>query len=431
MKRTHCVALFLALGLLLPLLGMLGRSRAQPVSAGTSAVAVQSPILGPFIDIWVDAVDNYDAAVAYNSHHDEYLVVWMNEQGLNTHDIYACRVGSDGSLPSCFCVVTQAGEKYSHPAVAYSPMQDTYLVVYMHEYSVTDYDIQAKMVGWNGGWISNWFGINTDSNNQYWPAVAYNSQDDEFLVVYFEDHLPAILTDIAANRVRASNSQVLGKVTIATGPGEKRFSPDVAYDTSGNQFLIAYEYEFSATDWDIYGKVASANLGWLSNEIHISDWSRDQHSVAVVAGPDEYLVVWHDGTVFTTDYDIYGRRVNGAGVPQGSPPGFPIATATSNFHSDPDVAYGAGYGYLVTWMYSGNDWDVYGRYVMRGQNSAAGTEFAIDAGSNVQWNPAVACAPSGDCLVVEHDNWPGPDYEIRGRFVMPYHLYLPVILRNY
>lgn len=40
----------------------------------------------------------------------------------------------------------------------------------------------------------------------------------------------------------------------------------------------------------------------------------------------------------------------------------------------------------------------------------------------------VACAPSGDCPVVEEDNWPGADYEIRGRFVMPYHLYLPLML---
>jgi hypothetical protein len=34
--------------------------------------------------------------------------------------------------------------------------------------------------------------------------------------------------------------------------------------------------------------------------------------------------------------------------------------------------------------------------------------------------------------VVEEDNWPSPgDYEIRGRFVRPYHVYLPLTLRNY
>jgi hypothetical protein len=32
--------------------------------------------------------------------------------------------------------------------------------------------------------------------------------------------------------------------------------------------------------------------------------------------------------------------------------------------------------------------------------------------------------------VVEEDNWPGGDYEIRGRFMLAYHVYLPLVMRN-
>jgi len=88
----------------------------------------------------------------------------------------------------------------------------------------------------------------------------------------------------------------------------------------------------------------------------------------------------------------------------------------------------------VAWRYfdsGASGQDVYGRYVMPGQNSAAGDEFAIDSDLDSQANPAIACASSGDCLVVEEDNWPGGDYEIRGRFVRPYHVYLPLVLRNF
>lgn len=46
--------------------------------------------------------------------------------------------------------------------------------------------------------------------------------------------------------------------------------------------------------------------------------------------------------------------------------------------------------------------------------------------------PAVACATNGDCLMAEEDNNSvGGDFEIRGRLAMPYHLYLPLVLRNY
>ena len=139
-------------------------------------------------------------------------------------------------------------------------------------------------------------------------------------------------------------------------------------------------------------------------------------------------------TYSTNDYDIFARRVSGDGAPQGSSGGFEIdGVGDGNLHVDPAVAYGAGCGYLVAWRYyeGGSDQNVYGRYVMPGQNSVAGEEFAIDSGSDSQRYPAVACNSAGDCLVVEEDNWPGADYEIRGRFVKPHHVYLPLALRNY
>ena len=130
--------------------------------------------------------------------------------------------------------------------------------------------------------------------------------------------------------------------------------------------------------------------------------------------------------------------MDGNGTPQGSSGGFPIAKATTNLHVDPDVAYGAGYGYLVTWRYfdsGASGEDVYGRYVVQGQDSAAGDEFVIDDTEDAQRYPAVGCAPSGDCLVVEEDNYlfgvGTNDYEIRGRGVRPHHIYLPCALRNY
>ena len=48
-----------------------------------------------------------------------------------------------------------------------------------------------------------------------------------------------------------------------------------------------------------------------------------------------------------------------------------------------------------------------------------------------QTQPAVACATNGDCLMAEEDNAPGSDFEIRGRLVMPYHVYLTLVVRNF
>ena len=316
--------------------------------------------------------------------------------------------------------------------MAYSPAQDEYLIVYTYEPSADDYDIWARRVKWDGSWMSAEISINLEAGKQWNPAVAYNSQNNEYLVVY-ENWWAGGLRDIAAQRVDASDGSLLSWRNIATGTGEERVFPDVAYNAARNEYLIAYTFGVGS-DGHIYGKVASANLGMLGSEIHICDDSYDQDFPAVAAGPDEYLVVWEDGNWGTNDYDVFAWRADGDGTPQGSTARFEIdGLGDGNLHVDPAVAYGGGYGYLVAWRYfdaglSGQD--VHGRYVMPVQDSAAGDAFAIDNGSDSQANPAIACAPSGDCLVVEEDDWPGADFEIRGRFVRPCRVHLPLVLRN-
>lgn len=438
MRRTHWFTLVFALGLLAAIAAVPGEGLAQPVSARDHQAVMQSPILDPFINIWVDTVDNYRPAVAYNSLHDEYLVVWYNDQGGGTWDIYAQRVGGDGTLKSWFSVTHNTGFHNYDPAVVYNPHQDEYLIAWVYDSAITGSDIWARLVKWNGDDLGAAryaeFQINGDSDKQWNPAVAYSSHNNEYVVVY-ENWWAGGLRDIDARRVDKDGNALGGAsgVNIATGPGEERVFPDVAYNKARNEYLIVYSFGVGS-DGGIYGKVASANLGTLSSEIHICDDSYDQDFPAVAGGSDEYLVVWEDGTWGTDDYDIFARRVSGAGTPQAGPGGFEIdGLGNNNLHVDPAVAYGAGYGYLVSWRYfdpGSSGQDVYGRYVMPGQDVAAGGEFAIDNGSDSQSNPALACAPSGDCLVVEEDDWPGPDFEIRGRFVRPYHIYLPLVLRD-
>ncbi len=415
-------------------------SSAHSIKAEKSSEAPSSPIMGPIIDIWEDSISNVSPKVAYNSLHDEYLVVWANYRPL-TADIYAQRVGSDGSLRSWFAVVSVEGERYSYPSVAYSQAQDQYLIVYEHETSPNDYDLKAKRISWDGGLISTEFNIRDDVDEQRWPAVVYNSVDDEYLVVY-NNRWVGGLDDIAAQRVRASDGALLSWRNIATGAGgdgKSRYYPDVAYNQARNEYLIAYSYGFNHTNWDIYARLASASLGNLSSEIHIEDNSEFQEHVSLAAGPDEYLAVWDDGPlyVFSPDYrTIQARRVTGDGTLQ---PAMEIIDLASQAHERPDVAYGGVGGYLLTWryLYGGvlNDDDVYGRYVGSGQDQPSGSPFNIYDPHPINQNQAaLACDPLAHCLVVFMDELnPGSseiDPEIRGRFVNLWLAYIPMVFRN-
>lgn len=269
---------------------------AQSANMEAGSAAVLAPPITNFVNIWVDDVDNRKPAVAYNSRHDEYLVVWVNDRGA-TQDIYAKRVASDGTLKSGFCVVSNASKWNYLPDVTYNPEQDEYLIVYTYQVSTSDYDIWARRVKWNGADLDQppyqVFPINTDSDIQWYPAVVYNGVNNEYLVVY-ENYWSGTLRDIDAQRIRASDGQLLGPASgynIVTAPNTIRRLPDVAYNAARNEYLVVYIYQASSTDGHIYGKTASFNFGSLSSEKIICGDSYDQGSPTVVAGPDDYLVV--------------------------------------------------------------------------------------------------------------------------------------------
>ena len=434
MRNKTRTILFLVAGLIL-LAGVVTSIAIAVAREGVwktdGANQVATPRLSPFINIWLDDVDNFEPAIAYNSHHDEYLVVWSNTRGGGaTKDIYARRVRGDGTLISNFTIAHDANFHNYEPDVAYCPAHDEYLIVYTYDSAITDSDIWARRVNWNGSWMSSEFEIGRKPDNQHHPAVAYNGDADEYLVVY-QNTWGGGGQDVDAERVRASDGTALGWVNIAAGAGLRSF-PDVAYCAASNYYLIAYTFRPSAPALgDIYGKVASWNFGYLSSEQHICDDANDQGTVAVAASAEEYLAVWEDASSPTTT-ELYARRLGADGTPQGPGGGFWVTGNPGRHDGAPSVAYGAGYGYLVAWyrFMGGLDYNVYGRYAMPGRDIAVGSEFALDDDVAAQKHPAVACATNGDCLMAEEDNnAPGGDFEIRGRFVMPYHVFLPLVLR--
>ena len=110
-----------------------------------------APPMSEFINIRVDGRENQNSAVAYNSKHNEYLVVWDEEIHGGENAIYGRRVGPDGSLLGpAFPIQHYTNTELTLPDVVYNSKHDEYLVVYTWKQSATDYDIRARQVKWNG-----------------------------------------------------------------------------------------------------------------------------------------------------------------------------------------------------------------------------------------------------------------------------------------
>jgi hypothetical protein len=261
------------------------------LAESAASAAVQSPILGGWSVYRLNSVDDRASAVAYNSVRDEYLAVW-EEHYASEITVYARRVSSDGErLDSAIQVAHYSTYTSCEPAVAYGPVHDKYLVVYSSETKpalppYTDYNIYGQPINGDGTKAETGFSIGGKTVRQRRPAVAYNSMFDEFLVTWDEEQGIGGWHDIWAQRINANDwTFEPGPACVATGDSKHRYQPDVAYNATRNEYLIAYTR---------------------------------QGDVALAAGPNEYLVVWQDGP--STSYrTIYGRHVSGEGE-RPSPP---------------------------------------------------------------------------------------------------------------
>ncbi len=386
------------------------------------------PQLGPVIQIWDDAGDNYKPSVAYNPLHDEYLVVWVTKQDELNWDIWGRRLRGDGSLipNGWFNIDNIAGYHLVDPAVVYNPHTDQYLVVYTIEISNNDHDILGKLVDWNGI-LSSRIPIDERLLKQTDPAIAYNNQDHHYLVAYTDWQVSGSV-NVYLQSLDEEGSKI-GNATIASGSGEYRGDPDMAYDAEYNRYLIVYYNEGSFPP-RILGRTVSADLSSLSPEFHYNDDGTMGSDPKISCSSSECLVVWG----YMADSYVKARRVSRDATPLGPNGGFEIAGLIQDvIQRIPSVSIFSPWGYLITWDYflttTADKGDVYGRVVGFGMDQPMGNAFPIDNRQNFQGYSDLACAPTGSCLLVDSHNpleYPAGDYEINGRLVYTLQVFLPL-----
>ena len=390
-----------------------------------------APILGNFINIWEDAVGNSNQEVIYNPERDEFLSLWISYQS-DRSDVWARRISASGALLGWYTVYSTVGRRYVEADIAYSPQHHQYLVVLTQKIYDDDYDIHAVRFDDDGTDFS-WFPIETESRIQQHPNVVYNTQQDEYLVVY-ENKKTDGFTETVAWRINGSNFLPIGttRTTIAAvGAKQYRYDPAVAYNPARNNYLVAYNFEDENGPTAYIGsKTVSYDLTSLGPEVNLSNSFGMEPDIAVAN--DQFLVVWCNPPAD----DVGARRVNYDGQPFGASGGFHLSSSSTGlfYARRPHVSFMHNIGYWVAWdRFNGTTYDesdIYANIVFSGQDQPASTEFVVDDDLNYQGEPAIACRSFGPCLLTEVYNlsdYPLGDYDIRGRMLYLPTLFLPVV----
>jgi len=395
----------------------------------TSASA--SPYLGG--EIVISALDNeqYLPAVAYNWKHNEYLVVWHNKWGGN-RDIYAQRITGQGELKSWF-TVSAGPQSRAQPSVAYDPVHDRYLVVWIHDVNGdgSDWNVSGRLIPWNGPDASlTEFAVCSWNTHQWNPRVAYGLAVEEFLVVWMNEY-PAGTPPmyISGRRVKGADGSFPGGASDLTisHATENRVNPDVTYNLARNEYLVVYDNAV-----DIFGTRLTGHLDHdFGGEFGIAGWPDAEIHPAVAAcdDADQYLVVWQSSA---GNQDIYARFIKGDGTVDS----VHHLRDTTVAEVEPDVACNmSGRQYLVVWQqqYSSltGPYGVWGRLVSA--DKTISSEFGIidGTGSLNRTEPVVAGGGANYMTVWEHDRAGTAFQDIHGRLIAPYAVFLPLVLRNH
>jgi len=381
--------------------------------------------------------DQYNPSVAYNSNHDEYLVVWHNLHSSGRRDIQAARVSSKGEVIALFNVAdndTYTNEK-AQPDVAYDSVNDRYLIVFAYDYygDGSDWDIHGQFIPWDGPSESlTEFTIDSSSKSSFLPSVAYNPNNQEFVIVHWNhyDLSGDLHNEILGNRIRASDGNGLSDniiIIINSTVSSSYYVPDIAYNAYRNEYLVVYD-----DDEDIFGVRYDVEALPL-NEITVAAWPGKEimPAVAACAAGNQYLVVWQ---AFPEVYNsaIYARFVNG----NGTLGDVYLIYDSTDLELAPDVTCSRyGHEFLSTWqtlyydIYGDLKFGVLGRIVK--MDGSMGDLFIITESTNDYTKPAIAAASTDYMVVWEFMREAVPYYQdIYGRIISPHRLFLPTVFRH-
>jgi hypothetical protein len=235
------------------------------------------------------------------------------------------------------------------------------------------------------------------------PAVAM-TPDGKITVAYSEYYN---WRQIWINRYDASGAALGGKILVGDSSTYwVKHRPAVASGGSGLT-AVAWEdpraCETTTDTFDIYLQFVDSTgaLQGVNTKVNDDATLQFQKNVSVaMSQPGMLWVVWQDKR--NGNYDIYAQRYNSSGTAVGA--NFKVNdNAGTTIQMMPSVACDSAGNAVVVWQdkRNGSYDDIYAqRYDAAG--AAVGSNFKVngDIGSYYQYNPSVACAPTGDKFVI-------------------------------
>lgn len=445
MFKTISVVIICALNLLL--LSALG-SDPQSINNNSTDPAFGKMIPEQYLSntIIVSGSDDIKLGpqIAYNSNHDEYLVVWKRANGPNP-GIYGQRLTIRGEkIGSVPISIAEGPKERSHPAVDYDPVEDRYLVVWEHDHDGTslEWDISGRFIPWQGSDPSlAEFKINDSPGMQISPKVAYNANKKEFLVTW--QYITLAKDEIIGARLFANGTGFADPSINFTGAiTNLQFKYTLVYNLSQNEYLLVWSKLSTTTSYDVYMTRSKYDGGLLSAKETPLATSKELEQEPAAAmwldknGYNGYFIVWKSRDS-NMKYKLIGKFLAHDLTPYAGT--LPIKDPTKNQILQPAAASDHQRDQMLVVWTERSDQDsrvssIWGRFIDIDQSLGPDFQISVtreDTGTLLRDVPSAAAGGKTNFLAAWEHSRSSTDYwDIHASLPSRYSSYLPITMRN-
>jgi len=239
----------------------------------------------------------------------------------------------------------------------------------------------------------------TTTKAPFTPWIAYNSVNNEYLVVWDSDSGTDNDYEVVGQRMTPAGALIgpefqISDIVANAGADRDASSGGVAYNPDSNEYLVVWRGDGLAATNDepeVFGQRLSATGAEIgTDDFRISTVGTDTDAARTANTPivgysssaTEYLVAWAGDQTADNRFDIYGQRVDADGTQLGSD--FQISNAvtvgTTRDANDPSIAYNPTAGeFLVVFqadeLTTDDEFEIYGQRVAAGGGPVSVNDF--------------------------------------------------------
>lgn len=237
------------------------------------------------------------SSVAYDPSRNMWAVVWVDSSSSASHDVLIERVDEDGTQQG-YAVFRDLAAYFTEASISYSVTTDVYLVAYT---DLTNGDVLGTVRSGDLTTTVSNFTISAGMNH-YMPDTCWNAATNEFWVALFSLDTGV---DVLARRVTVAGATTGSVITVAGSA----FQPSVEYLEGPDKVLVTYYT--SAIIGDIYAREYSGTGTAVGPGVEVTTASNNTcgyvPQLAANTTREEWLLVYPDERG-ATDYDLYTRR---------------------------------------------------------------------------------------------------------------------------